>query len=174
MIQPRLITFDEAGKRYNQRVAGVAFSNGRVLLHRGEYDKFWCMPGGRVHLLEPSREALVREMREELLTEVRVERLLWIVENFFNHDGKHYHELGFYYLMSLPPDSAASCAEAPFEGIDDTVKIIFQWFELDRLDTLPLYPTFLKEGLRNLPEHVQHLVHRDPTAAENEMERMPP
>jgi len=174
MTQPRQITFDEEGKRFNQRVAGVAFSNGRVLLHRGDCDDFWSMPGGRVHLLEPSGEALVREMREELLTEVRVERLLWVVENFFRHEGKDYHELGFYYLISLPPDSVASCAEAPFEGIDDAVKIIFQWFELDRLDTLPLYPTFLKEGLRNLPQHVQHLVHRDPTAAENEIERTPP
>jgi len=170
-MQPRQITFDHGEGRFNHRVAGAAFSDGRVLLHRGECDDFWSMPGGRVHLLEPSNEALVREMREELLTKVRVERLLWIVENFFRHEGKDYHELGFYYLMSLPSDSAPSRAKGPFEGIDDTVKIIFQWFDLDLLGTLPIYPTFLREGLRNLPEHVQHLVHRDPTAANQSEER---
>jgi len=170
-MQPQQITFDHGEGRFNHRVAGVAFSDGRVLLHRGECDDFWSMPGGRVHLLEPSNEALVREMREELLTEVRVERLLWAVENFFRHESRYYHELGFYYLMSLHPDSAPCRARGPFEGIDDTVKIIFQWFDLGLLGTLPIYPTFLREGLRNLPEHVQHLVHRDPTAASRSEER---
>jgi ADP-ribose pyrophosphatase YjhB (NUDIX family) len=171
MTQLRQIAFDEGNARFNHRVAGIAFSEGRVLLHRGEYDDFWSMPGGRVHLLEPSNEALVREMREELLTEVRVERLLWVVENFFSHENRDYHELGFYYLMSLQPDSAPCHAREPFEGIDDTAKIIFQWFDLDLLGTLPIYPTFLREGLRNLPEHVRHLVHRDPTAASQSEER---
>jgi len=170
-MQPRQITFDHREGRFNHRVAGVAFSNGRVLLHRGERHDFWSMPGGHVHLFEPSSEALVREMREELLTEVRVERLLWVVENFFSHENRDYHELGFYYLMSLQSDSAPCRATGPFEGIDDTVKIIFQWFDLDLLGTLPIYPTFLRDGLRNLPEHVQHLVHRDPTAASQSQER---
>jgi hypothetical protein len=67
--------------------------------------------------------------------------------------------------MSLPSDSLVENAKGPFEGTDDAVKVIFQWFDLARLETLPIYPTFLKEGLRNPPEHVQHVVHRDPNSA---------
>ena len=39
---------------------------GRILLHRADYEDFWSLPGGRVEMLEDSREALRREMLEEL------------------------------------------------------------------------------------------------------------
>ena len=38
-------------------------------------------------------------MQEELGVEAVVGPLLWIVENFFDYEGKAWHELGFYYRM---------------------------------------------------------------------------
>lgn len=97
-----MITFDVGGVRFVYRTVGVAIDGGRVLLHQAEGDDFWSMPGGRVEPLEPSPDALRREMREEIGVAVRVERLLWVVENFYRHEALAYHELALFYLMSFP------------------------------------------------------------------------
>ena len=42
-------------------------------------------------------------MREGLAIDVDVVRLLWFVENFFDYEGLHYHEIALYFLLRLPP-----------------------------------------------------------------------
>jgi ADP-ribose pyrophosphatase YjhB (NUDIX family) len=97
------------------RVAGVAVHEGRVLLHRSEHDDFWALPGGRIEVGESSTQALRREMLEEVGAEVTVGRLLWVVENFFQHYpldqspdtaiSIDHHEIGWYLEMEVPADA---------------------------------------------------------------------
>src|SRR3954462_14454364 len=87
------------------RVAGVCRHDGHVLLHRGELEEFWSLPGGRVEFRETSSSGLEREMRGAVGVDVEVGRLLWVMENFFSHAGRRFHELGFYYEMHLPASS---------------------------------------------------------------------
>jgi ADP-ribose pyrophosphatase YjhB (NUDIX family) len=147
---------------FGVRVAGVLVHDGRVLLHRGVTDDFWALPGGRVELLERSPDALRREMQEELGITVKVERLLWVVENYFEHNDRECHEVGFYYLMSAPPDTPLLQQPESY-GYEDqlALHLIFRWFSLDALPGLRLYPTFLRDGLRALPETTVHVIHRD-------------
>ncbi|MDQ4075949.1 MAG: NUDIX hydrolase [Chloroflexota bacterium] len=156
-----MITFERNGKRFNHRAVGVLLHEERVLLHRAEWDDFWALPGGRVELLEPSAETLKREMHEELSVDIRVERLLWVLENFFEYQGEQFHELGLYYLISLPPDCPLLQREGPFPGDEQGVPLIFHWFPLDLLPDIILYPTFLRHALSSLPDHPLHLVHTD-------------
>ncbi|MGH2517731.1 MAG: NUDIX hydrolase [Ktedonobacterales bacterium] len=114
--------------RFLYRVAGVAFYEGHVLLHRAESDAFWSLPGGRCELLEPSTVALRRELREELGTAVEVERLLLVVENFFTLDGLPHHELGLYYQMVLPTDSPLLDIESEHRGDEVGLSLVFRWY----------------------------------------------
>jgi ADP-ribose pyrophosphatase YjhB (NUDIX family) len=149
-----MICFDSGDARFNLRVAGIALHDNRVLLNR--FDKHWFLPGGRVEMGETSLEALRREMQEELEEEVMVGRLLWVAESFFTGvEEKNYHELAFYYLMELAPDAPIAHATEPLATMDGST---FQWFALAELDTITLYPPFLVEGLRNLPEQTVHLL----------------
>ncbi len=156
----RMIVVSEEETRFNYRVVGVALHAGRVLVHRAVQDNFWALPGGRVELFEFASQALIREMREELGIAVQVERLLWVNENFFGDRGIRNHELGLYFLMSIPVDSPILKMES-FPGQEGETHLIFQWFPLDVLDRLPLYPTFLRERLRSLPSGIEHIEHRD-------------
>jgi len=157
-----MISFDIGEARFNYRVVGIALEGDRVLLHRAEMDDFWSLPGGRGEMLEPSEETLKREMREELSIDIRVDRLVWVVENFFEYDDKPYHELAFYFLMTLPPDCRIREKTEPFAGYDGDVKLIFKWYQLDKLKNILLYPSFLREGLSSIPESIKHIVHIDP------------
>ena len=157
--------------RFNYRVAGIIVDEGHVLLHRGEADRFWTMPGGRPELGEPSRDALVREMQEELGLRVEIERLLWIVENFFPDDAAApddpslpamWHELAFYYLVRLPVGSGFDAQRREFTGFEGDLPIIFRWFPCGRLHDVSLFPTFLRGALAALPRTPVHVVHTDP------------
>ncbi len=156
-----MITFTQENTRFANRVVGVAIDDGRVLLHKAEDDDFWALPGGRGEMLEPATATLRREMQEELSIEVDVVRLLWLVENFFQYRGLDYHELGLYFLMRVPADWPLRTASGPFLGDEHGVKLFFQWFPLDALPGMRIYPTFLIDGLRNLPPGPQHIVHTD-------------
>lgn len=157
----RMITFTREDVRFTHRVAGVAIDDGRVLLHQFEGEDFWALPGGRAELLEPSTETLRREMHEELAIDVDVIRLLWVVENFFEYERLHVHELGLYFLMQVPADWRWRTCQTPFLGHEGHLRLTFQWFSLDDLDKMRVYPSFLPQRLRDLPSTVDHVVHAD-------------
>jgi len=85
-----VIVHDIGDTRFSFRVAGVAYGPSGVLLQRVAGSDHWLLPGGRVEMLEPSRERLAREIQEELGARPRVGRLLRIIESFFALDGKRY------------------------------------------------------------------------------------
>jgi ADP-ribose pyrophosphatase YjhB (NUDIX family) len=157
---------------FNCRVAGVCIHDGHVLLQRSADDSFWFLPGGRVEMMESSEAAIKREMREELRLEndVRVTRLLWVVENLFTDldDGSPNHEIGFYYLVNFDDSPALYDTSKPLDAIEDTgdhadhpQNFTLHWVPLDALDDALIYPTFLQRGLRNLPASAQHIVETD-------------
>lgn len=144
----------------NVRTVGVLFSNNRVLLHHAEYDSFWTLPGGRIEFGEDAAMALVREMKEELNAEVHVERLLWVVENFFMYNERAYHELAFYFLITLPEEHFV-CQQDEFIGKEEEQSLVFRWLSVAELADMEVYPVFLKEGLQRLPDTITHVVQRE-------------
>ena len=145
----------------NYRVVGVCVREGHVLLHREARDDFWVMPGGRPHLYESSRDALIREMDEEIATRVEVLRLLWVVENFFTYADVRFHELSFYYQMLLPEDSPYRDVGVDFTGHEGDVTLLFHWFPIDEIEGVRLHPMFLRTALGALPEFPVHVIHVD-------------
>ncbi len=66
--------------------------------------------------------------------------------------------------MTLPPDDPRCRADAPFAGAEEGIPLIFRWFPLADLDRTVLYPTFLRQALRDLPLVPTHVVHTDTKA----------
>lgn len=156
-----MITFDQDGVRFNYRVAGICLEQQHVLLHQLERDAFWALPGGRPEMGESSRQALAREMREEMHLTVEIGRLLWCVENFFTLEGRRFHELALYYHIALPKGCPQLDVEKDFRGWEGTTAITFRWFAIAALPDVPLYPTFLRSALAELPDGPVHLIHED-------------
>ncbi|TCS96422.1 NUDIX hydrolase [Hazenella coriacea] len=152
----------ENQKKFNFRVAGVIIHEDHICLHRGLKDEFWSLPGGRVEWNEDTRDAIIREMKEELTIEVEIQRLLWVVEDFFKVNDELLHELGFYYLLD-PSKSIFKIEETfdkkSFVSLDERgVAFLYQWFPLEDLEKTDLYPYFLRESLNQLPTRIQQKI----------------
>lgn len=161
MLPTSPITFAVDGGRFNYRAVAVVHDGRRVLLHRAARDDWWSLPGGRVEHGEPAVDTLRREMREELGVDVHPRRLLWVMENFFvDPAGQRWHEHALAFLVELPADSAL-LERSTFDGDEDGIALIFQWFPVGELAALPLYPTFFRRALARLPSHAEYVVHHD-------------
>ena len=64
-------------------VAAIIIKNGKVFATQrgyGEFKGWWEFPGGKIEKRESPKEALVREIREELDAEIEVGELLETIE----------------------------------------------------------------------------------------------
>ena len=163
-----MASYEKDQAHFNYRVAGVAIHDGHILLDRNSRNSYWVLPGGHPELMEPMTDALRRELQEEINTDVKVTRLLWIIENFF-HRNRDIHELSFYFMVELDPNSPLLKSTGPFYGKEHDHTLTYQWHPIDEkgLKALPLYPSYLAEALVNLPSMPQHIVFRDENRSED-------
>jgi ADP-ribose pyrophosphatase YjhB (NUDIX family) len=156
-----MLSFTHPQGRFNYRVVGVVIDRRRLLVHRAEGDDFWALPGGRVEFGESAKVALARELSEELNVSAEVGRLIWVVENFFTYRDEQYHEVAFYFHVSLPDDSPLKTQDEPFTRVDNGTRLLFAWHAIDALEALPLCPAFLRRAIADMPSATQYIVHRD-------------
>ena len=158
-----MITFSKGNIKFTYRVAAVIIHQNHVLLQHAVLEGHWFLIGGRAELRESAQETVTREIHEELGVEGRVERLLWVVENFFAIAETQHHELGLYFLVSLPYNAPIYDIRQPFVRTDTDAgeELVLQWHSIDKLAEAPLYPSFLQEALKVLPDGTEHVVHVD-------------
>lgn len=103
--------------------------------------------GGSVELGERHRDALLREVREELDAGVRDLVLLGTVENIFTIDGELGHEIVFVYSGRLDPEPPAQGGSLR-ESDGSVVPVVWRPM-LDADEELPVYPPGALELLKS-------------------------
>jgi 8-oxo-dGTP pyrophosphatase MutT (NUDIX family) len=163
MAKRRTIRIKTGKRLFNIRVAGLAFREGHVLVHRATHEKFWTFPGGTAEIGESSVDTLKREMLEEIGHQAEIGRLLWSVENFFGFEGRRWHEIGLYYLMDLPGIFPFASGEIVHRVHDTGNDLEFKWVEATQvtLEALPLQPDFIPQFIADLPVETRHLIHHE-------------
>ena len=156
------INFKNEAGEFKYRVVGILFDDdGRVLIQRVAENPFYCLPGGRVELGESSKEAVQRELEEELGFEVKVERPLFNLENFFTRaNGSKVHEIGVFFKVtsSVAPKEDWQVVEND-KGELKTLR--YKWVTLEEIANEDVRPAFLKDKLQNLSEEFEQIILRD-------------
>ncbi len=107
---------------------GVCVVDGKILLCRAKGGTTTYLPGGHIEFGETGRQALVREIKEELGVDSSTGAFLGVVENSFIQHGKPHAEINLVYQLAIP-EGAAKAREDWIE---------FEWRPLcDLGDLLP-------------------------------------
>ena len=89
---------DENGK-FRLRVSGMIIKNNKLLVHETQKFKGYCLPGGHVEVGESTKQAILREMKEELKINVKITDLLCINENIYDTGETTSQEINYYYKL---------------------------------------------------------------------------
>ena len=106
---------------------GVCVQDGKILLCKAKGGATTYLPGGHVEFGETGRQALVREVKEEMGVDAETGAFLGVVENAFQQHGKPHAEVNLVYELTVP---SATLARAREDWIE------FEWRDLAHLDDL--------------------------------------
>ncbi len=116
---------------------GVCIVDGKLLLCRAKGGNSSYLPGGHIEFGETGREALVREVKEELGVGSRTGKFLGAVENTFLQKGKRHAEINLVYELKL--DSLDAVSQEDW--------IEFFWQSLDNLGEANILPKAFENPL---------------------------
>lgn len=156
------ISFKTNEGRFNYRVAGIIIYDHKLLVMKDEHSPYYYIPGGRVAMNELSEAAIIREISEELNTEVKVNRMLWVNENLFHEEYFHenFHEICFYYLLDMIDDKLINKESEFIHNDNENKALTFLWKDIDEIKNLNIYPLFIKKNILQLPQVIAHLVEK--------------
>jgi ADP-ribose pyrophosphatase YjhB (NUDIX family) len=113
-------------------------------------DGYHRLIGGGVEVGESHRDAILREVDEELGATIQDLAFVAAVENIFRIDGALGHEVVFLYSGRLEPQPAAENATLT-ESDGSIVQVVWRPFD-DADEPLPLYPAEAVPWTRHLTD----------------------
>ena len=133
---------------------GVCVRDGKLLLCRAKGGSSTYLPGGHIEFGETGRQALVREVKEELGVESSTGKFLGVVENTFLQHGKPHAEINLVYELELGTGNGGledsgigGLGDSGIGGLGELPAlnsqedwIEFEWCDLNRLDEANLLP----------------------------------
>jgi ADP-ribose pyrophosphatase YjhB (NUDIX family) len=109
-------------------------NNNRILVSEGfdkiKQDYYYRPLGGGIEYGETSRDAVAREIREELDVEIEDIRFLGVVENIFVYQGEQGHEIVFVFDAEFADKSLYELDEIDGYEQEADVKFKAKWYSL--------------------------------------------
>lgn len=148
---------------FSYRVAGVLIRDNKILLQKPKNDDGYSIPGGHVNFGETTPEALIREFREEINADIKIEKLILVGENFFPWGNRSCQQISMYYTVTLCNEHQIPL-DGTFVAKDDLgnkrIDLDFSWISLSEIHNITVYPTNIKNDLISLPEQIKYFVYK--------------
>ncbi|CYY44940.1 NUDIX hydrolase [Streptococcus suis] len=135
---------------FGVRATALIIKDGKIFLTKDAKGRYYTI-GGAVEVNEVAADAAVREVKEELGIDSRVNQLVFVVENQFTHEGIDFHNIEFHFIVE-------PIGEMPKEMIEGKLKQPCEWIALDNLVNLDVVPAFLTQELPNWSGQVKHIM----------------
>ena len=124
-------------------VAAIIRKDGKIFATQrgyGDFKDWWEFPGGKMEPGETREEALVREIREELSTEIKIDKLLRTVE----WDYPAFHLTLHCYICRLGSAEMHLNEHEAAKWVDGESIYSLKWLPADE-DVLPLIAEELRQ-----------------------------
>lgn len=144
--------------KFKFRVAGIIIHDNKLLTVNTKGDENVYLPGGYVELSETTEEAVLRELKEELLLDFEIKQYLGVLENFFDIENGKVHEISFYYLMNTPDKLNKEDFSLTENDKGFIVNHDFKWVDLNDLKNYDFRPKILIDILQSDNKVFNHLV----------------
>ncbi|HEM5985526.1 TPA: NUDIX hydrolase [Streptococcus suis] len=138
---------------FGVRATGLLVKDEKLFLVRAPEGNYYTL-GGAIQLGETTKEAVQREMREEIGIDVEVGPLAFIVENQFTLQEKSCHQIEFLYIVTPLSNPAPNLEEG------NSIRQC-EWVAFADLEKLDLNPAFLKTELSNWDGQLKHFLNKD-------------
>ncbi|CYU63207.1 TPA: NUDIX domain-containing protein [Streptococcus suis] len=135
---------------FGVRATALIIKDGKIFLTKDSKGRYYTI-GGAIAVNETVQDAVVREVKEELGIDSRVNQLGFVVENQFTHEGIDFHNIEFHFIVE-------PIGEMPEKMIEGQLKQTCEWIALDNLVNLDIVPAFLAEELPNWSGQVKHIM----------------
>ncbi|HEM2781341.1 TPA: NUDIX hydrolase [Streptococcus suis] len=135
---------------FGVRATALIIKDGKIFLTKDYKGRYYTI-GGAIAVNETAQDAVVREVKEELGIDSRVNQLAFVVENQFTHEGIDFHNIEFHFIVE-------PIGEVPEKMIEGQLKQTCEWIALDNLVNLDIVPAFLAEELPNWDGQVKHIM----------------
>ena len=142
---------------FRYRTGAFVEHEGKYLFVKSNFEDYYYMIGGAVHIGETSAECIEREVYEESGIKAKAELFCVICENFFdgkggNIEGKNCHVLEFYYRMN-----AEDVSELKKESDEDEELI---WLSVEEIKKSTIKPAFIPERIEEIlaTDHTLHII----------------
>ena len=116
---------------------GVCVKNKKILLCFGRKSGIAYLPGGHIDFGENGRQALEREIDEEMGLTSEADQLLGCCEHWFMQDGERHAEINLVYKLDVDGVDPEKAPEAVESWIG------FMWQPLKKLDDVNFEPAEL-------------------------------
>lgn len=144
-----------AGIDFVCRSCAVVVNDDKILFQKRKNDKYWALPGGKIEVLETTKDAVRRELQEELdIKDISVGDVVSVTENFFEWDGNRVHQYIFAHKVTFNDDKYNDI-EGVFDGVEEGKDVVFTWIKKDDLENTPIKPDYVVDQLLKLDNGVQ-------------------
>lgn len=82
-------------------VRAIIQHNGKILVCRNKAKNYYFFPGGHVEFGENTKNALVRELKEELHIVIKKCSFIGVTENIFIEENQKHHELNLVFNVGV-------------------------------------------------------------------------
>ena len=149
---------------FSYRVGGLLIHDGKVLMQKAAGDDGYAFIGGHVAFGETTAETIVREFKEEIGADIKVERLFMVNENFFPWGNRPCQQISLYYLVSLIDETQIPLTKN-FKALDklgnERIELDMCWIHLEDIKNKNIYPPQAKEYIVNIPNEIAYFVYKE-------------